>query len=44
MIYTYVEGHALTKPDREPLFGHGNTFDRGLPVVGEGGGGGRTEC
>ncbi len=23
----------LTKHDRDPLFGHGNTFDRGLPVV-----------
>ncbi len=29
----YLRWGTLTKPDREPLFGHGNTFDRGLPVV-----------
>ncbi len=23
---------TFRKHDREPLFGHGNTFDRGLPV------------
>ncbi len=28
----YLRWETLTKPDREPLFGHGNTFDRGLPV------------
>jgi hypothetical protein len=26
----YVE---FRKHDREPYFGHGNTFDKGLPVV-----------
>jgi hypothetical protein len=28
----YLRCGTLTKHDREPLFGYGNTFDRGLPV------------
>ena len=28
--WTFIKKH-----DREPLFGHGNTFDRGRPVVGD---------
>jgi hypothetical protein len=31
--YVYLRWGTLTKHDRELLFGHGNTFDRGLPVV-----------
>ena len=30
----YLCWGTLTKHDCEPLFGHGNTFDRGLPVYG----------
>ncbi len=29
----YLRWGTFTKHDREPLFGHGNTFDRGLSVV-----------
>ncbi len=29
----YLRWGTLTKHDREPLFGHGDTFDRGLPVA-----------